>query len=369
MTKYLFIDRDGTLVAEPEDEQVDALEKIEFEPEVIPALRELAEAGYSLVMVTNQDGLGTSSFPEEDFRIPQEFILKTLSSQGIRFDDVLVCPHFPSDNCLCRKPRTGLVTEYLKRTDWDRGSSYVIGDRQSDAELAANMGLAALQYSRESLNWSAIAKAILKKERVATVTRNTRETRITVSVNLDRQGGSSISTGVGFFDHMLDQIATHGGFQLNLKADGDLHVDEHHTVEDVGIALGSALKQALGDKRGIVRFAFALPMDEVYAKIEGFETSLLEQTPSAVLDISGRPFCSFVCDADFVRASVGDFPVEMVPHFFRSLSDAMGITLHLFVSPGNTHHQVEALFKGFGRALRQAVKVEGNQLPSSKGVL
>ena len=367
--KYLFIDRDGTLVAEPEDEQVDSLEKIQFEPNVIPTLRELESYGYTLVMVSNQDGLGTESFPQDDFEKSQNFILNILSSQGVKFSDILICPHFQHENCSCRKPKTGLLQEYLKRTDWDRGNSYVIGDRESDVRLAENMGIKAFQYSRNSMSWTDIASAIMSKNRTATVERNTKETRISVSVNLDQAGGSSISTGIGFFDHMLDQIATHGGFQLNLKAEGDLFVDEHHTVEDVGIALGSALKQALGEKRGIVRFAYALPMDEVYAKIEGFSTSLLNEKITAALDISGRPFCSFVCDADFLREYVGEFPVEMVPHFFRSLSDAMGITLHLFVSEGNTHHQVEALFKGFGRALRQALKVEGTSLPSSKGVL
>ena len=367
--KYLFIDRDGTLVAEPEDEQVDSLEKIKFEPNVIPALRELESCGYTLVMVSNQDGLGTESFPEEDFEKSQNFILDVLSSQGVKFSDILICPHFQNENCSCRKPKTGLLQEYLKRTDWDRGNSYVIGDRETDVRLAENMGLKSFQYNRDTLSWTDIASAIINKSRTATVERNTKETRISVSVNLDQTGGSSISTGIGFFDHMLDQIATHGGFRLSLKAEGDLFVDEHHTVEDVGIALGTALKQALGEKRGIVRFAYALPMDEVYAKIEGFSTSLLNEKITASLDISGRPFCSFVCDADFLREYVGEFPVEMVPHFFRSLSDAMGITLHLFVSEGNTHHQVEALFKGFGRALRQALKVEGTALPSSKGVL
>ncbi len=369
MTKYLFIDRDGTLVAEPADEQVDRLDKIQLEPNVIVALRELISYGYTLVMVTNQDGLGTPSFPQDDFTIPQNFILDLLSSQGVTFADILVCPHFPHENCACRKPKTGLVQEYLKRTDWDRANSYVIGDRDSDVALGENMGLKSFKYNRQSLSWDEIARQIIHKKRCATVVRNTKETKISVSVNLDESGGSTISTGVGFFDHMLDQIATHAGIRLNLKAEGDLFVDEHHTVEDVGIALGSALKEALGEKRGIVRFAYALPMDEVYAKIEGFSTSLLQEHPDAILDISGRPFCNFICDCDFVRQSVGDFPAEMVPHFFRSLSDAMGITLHLFVSEGNTHHQIEALFKGFGRSLRKAIAIEGTALPSSKGVL
>lgn len=369
MEKYLFIDRDGTIVAEPYDEQVDSIEKIEFEPNVIPALRDLISFGYKLVMVSNQDGLGTDSFPEDNFKKPQDFIINTLASQGVSFSDVLICPHFPHENCSCRKPNTGLVIEYLKRTDWDRENSYVIGDRITDVKLAENMGIPSFQYNRENLSWADIANKIIHKERTAQVERNTKETKIDLSINLDHIGDSSINTGIGFFDHMLDQIATHGGFQIKLKVDGDLHVDEHHTVEDVGIALGSALKTALGDKRGIVRFSFVLPMDELYAKLEGFSTSLLNETPSVALDISGRAFTNFVCDAKFLRDHVGDFPTEMVPHFFRSLADAMGITLHLFVSEGNTHHQVEALFKGFGRALRQAIKVEGTSLPSSKGVL
>lgn len=369
MIKYLFIDRDGTLVAEPADEQVDRLEKVEFEPEVIPALRSLAEFGYTLVMVSNQDGLGTASFPEEDFRKTQDFILKVLSSQGVRFADILICPHFPHENCACRKPRTGLLTDYLRRTDWDRSASFVIGDRETDVELGRNMGIGAIRYSRTDMPWDTLARSLIRRERTARVERNTKETRITCQVNLDRSGESQISTGIGFFDHMLDQIATHGGFSLQLAAQGDLHVDEHHTVEDVGIVLGTALKQALGDRRGIARFAFALPMDETWARIEGFETSLLKHTPSALMDISGRPFAGFICDAEFLRQKVGEFPTEMVPHFFRSLADAMGITLHMSVAPGNTHHQVEALFKGFGRALRGAIRIEGTELPSSKGVL
>ncbi|MGN1357499.1 MAG: bifunctional histidinol-phosphatase/imidazoleglycerol-phosphate dehydratase HisB [Succinivibrionaceae bacterium] len=369
MEKYLFIDRDGTLVAEPEDEQVDSLEKIVFEPEVIPALRKLADYGYTLIMVSNQDGLGTSSFPQEDFETAQNFIVNTLSSQGVTFREILICPHFPHEGCHCRKPQTGLVEKYLRRTDWDRKNSYVIGDRDTDVKLAENMGIGSFKYHRTDLCWMDIADKIIRKDRTAHVIRNTRETQIDLYVNLDHPQGSSISTGIGFFDHMLDQIATHGNFQLVLKVKGDLEVDEHHTVEDVGIALGTALREALGDKRGIVRFAFALPMDELYAKIEGFSTSLLNETPSAVLDISGRPFASFICDAEFMRSEVGGMATEMVPHFFRSLADAMGITLHLFVSQGNTHHQVEALFKSFGRALRQAVKKEGSALPSSKGVL
>ena len=317
MKKYLFLDRDGNLVAEPNDEQVDALEKIEFEPNVIPALRELAAAGYEFIMVTNQDGLGTPLFPKEKFEVPQNFILNVFASQGITFKDVFVCPHTPADNCNCRKPKTGMVEGYLNQTDWDRENSYVIGDRITDVQLAENMGTKSFRYNRGSCNWDMIAKAILHGNRTAAIERNTKETKISLSVNHDSSSESTIDTGIGFFDHMLQQIATHAGIELHLKAEGDLYVDEHHTVEDIGIALGTALKQALGEKRGITRFAFALPMDEVYAKIEGFSTSLLNETPTAIMDISGRPFSSFICDANFCREKVGEFPVEMVPHFFR----------------------------------------------------
>lgn len=369
MKKYLFIDRDGTLVAEPADEQVDALNKINFEPNVIPALLKLQAYGFELVMVSNQDGLGTNSFPTQDFEIPQNFILDLFSSQGIKFSDILICPHFPHENCNCRKPKLGLVEKYLTQTNWDRKNSYVIGDRITDVQLAENMGIGSFQYNRESLNWDQIAHALTNKDRTSQIIRNTKETQIDLFVNLDHMGDSKISTGIGFFDHMLDQIATHGGFQLILKVNGDLNVDEHHTVEDVGIALGTALKEALGDKRGIIRFAFVLAMDEVHAKIEGISNSLLNEQLSVAIDISGRPYTQFICDANFLRDHVGEFPTEMVPHFFRSLADAMGITLHMNVTEGNTHHQVEALFKGFGRALRSALRVEGNALPSTKGVL
>ena len=369
MKKYLFIDRDGTLVAEPDDEQVDALGKIRFEPGVIPALLKLQSVGYELIMVSNQDGLGTDSFPQQDFEIPQNFILDVLSSQGVHFSDILICPHFPHENCTCRKPKIGLVEKYLQRTDWDRTRSYVIGDRETDVQLGTNMGIGSFKYNRETLDWNTIARNIADHERTAHVVRNTRETKIDLYVNLDHPGDSKIDTGIGFFDHMLDQIASHGNFQLILKVDGDLNVDEHHTVEDTGIALGTALKEALGDKRGIVRFAFVLAMDEVHAKLEGFSTSLLNEELGVAIDISGRAFTSFICDAEFMRDHVGDFPTEMVPHFFRSLADAMGLTLHMNVTSGNTHHQVEALFKGFGRALRSAIKIEGSALPSTKGVL
>ena len=369
MDKYLFIDRDGTLIAEPSDEQVDSLDKLDFEPMVINALQALIKNGYRIVMVSNQDGLGTPSFPTESYEKPQNFMLKLFQAHGIELSDILVCPHFPADNCECRKPKTGLVLKYLQRTDWDRKRSFVIGDRETDMKLAENMGIAGIRYSRENNGWQKISEQLTHLPRTATVERNTRETRIRISVDLDHSGNNSISTGIGFFDHMLDQIATHGGISLNVKTDGDLQVDEHHSVEDTGIALGEAIREALGDKRGIRRFGFVCVMDEVEAKIEGFSKSLLEKNIDCAMDISGRPYCNFICDANFMRDHVGEFPAEMVPHFFRSLSEAMGLTLHMSVTEGNTHHQIEALFKGFGRALRDAVRIEGSELPSSKGVL
>jgi imidazoleglycerol-phosphate dehydratase/histidinol-phosphatase len=353
--KILFIDRDGTLIAEPDDFQIDRFEKFRLQPGCIAALQKLREAGWTFVMVSNQDGLGTESFPLKDFEGPQNLLLQILESQGISFQEILICPHKPEDQCECRKPKIGLVKAYLEFGRIDSENSFVIGDRPTDAELAKNMGLKAFLYNEKTLGWDEIARKILlmKRARRALVERVTKETKIRVEVDLDDFGSSDIHTGIGFFDHMLDQIATHAGIRLKILADGDLRVDDHHTIEDVGLVLGEALKKALGDKRGIGRFGFVLPMDECLAQ--------------CALDLSNRPY--LVYSAQFKYQKVGDMSTEMIEHFFRSLSQTLGCTLHLKTEGANDHHRAESLFKVFARALREAIAVKGNTLASSKGVL
>jgi len=353
--RIIFIDRDGTMVIEPEpDKQVDRLDKVELVPGVIPAMLEIQAAGYEFVMVSNQDGRGTDSFPEDDFRIPQDFILQLFESQGVRFKDVFICPHLATDGCDCRKPLPGLLTEFLKSTKIDRDNSYVIGDRESDLGLANNIGVTGIQIDPEStLSWPSVAKQIVRPPRVAQVSRKTNETDIDLTVNLDEAGTANIDTGIGFYDHMLEQIAKHGGFSLSVRCKGDLEVDEHHTVEDVALVLGQAIKEALGDKRGIGRYGFTVPMDEAKA--------------SVAVDLGGRPYLVF--EGEFTREAVGGLPTELVPHIFRSLSDTLGANIHVGVKGDNDHHMIEGCFKAFGRAMRQAIAVEGSDLPSTKGTL
>ncbi|HET8555297.1 MAG TPA: bifunctional histidinol-phosphatase/imidazoleglycerol-phosphate dehydratase HisB [Rhodanobacteraceae bacterium] len=351
--KFLFVDRDGCLIEEPADEQVDRLDKLVLLPNVIPALRRCVAAGYELVMVTNQDGLGTDSFPQVDFEGPQRFLLQLLASQGIVFREVLVDASFPHEERDTRKPGTGLVRHYLADDGWSRAASAMVGDRETDMRFAANLGVRGLRIGPEGMDWMQIARQLCDVSRVAGVERVTRETRIRVKVDLDAADPVSVSTGIGFFDHMLEQIGKHGGLSLELACDGDLAVDDHHTVEDCALALGEAIRKALGDKRGIGRYGFTLPMDESLA--------------SAALDLSGRAL--FVFDGAFPREQVGGLSTDMVKHFFRSLCDGLGANLHVKVQGENTHHMVEACFKVVARCLRQALRREGDALPSTKGVL
>jgi imidazoleglycerol-phosphate dehydratase/histidinol-phosphatase len=350
----LFVDRDGTLVEEPPDQQVDRPDKVRLVPGVIPALLRAIREGYRLVMVTNQDGLGTPAFPEARFRTTQDFILGLFASQGIGFDAVFVCPHYARDGCECRKPKTGLVREFLERTAVDRSRSAMVGDRDTDLEFARQLGVRGLRVRAGSAQetWATVIDQLLGS-RTATVTRRTRETEIVVTVGLDKEQPVKIATGLGFFDHMMEQVARHGGFSLELAARGDLHVDEHHTVEDSALALGLALRQALGEKRGIDRYGFVLPMDEAQARV--------------AIDLSGRPYSVF--EGRFGRERVGELPTELVPHFFRSLAESLGAAIHVTVTGENSHHMIEACFKGVGRALRQAIRREGTGVPSTKGTL
>ncbi len=355
-TRVLFIDRDGTLIDEPEDFQVDALEKIRLVDGVIPALIEIAAHGYRLIMVSNQDGLGTASFPEGQFQSCQDHMLAMFTSQGIDFDEIFICPHMPDDGCECRKPRAGLLTRYLAETDIDMDNSAVIGDRTTDMQLAEKIGVRGILLDSEgerANTWPGIVDSLCFAERQADVARRTNETSIVTSVNLDRADPISISTGIGFYDHMLEQVARHGGFSLSLQCSGDLHVDDHHTVEDTAICLGEALRNALGNKRGVGRYGFVVPMDESEARVS--------------IDLSGRG--RFVFRGELPRERVGELATEMVEHFFRTLSEALGAALHIEVQGSNAHHMAEACFKSVGRGLRQAIRRDGNEMPSTKGTL
>ena len=350
----LFVDRDGTLIEEPPDHQVDALDKIRFMPGVFAALAELQRRGFRLAMITNQDGLGTQSFPRRAFDESHKFILAAFESQGITFEAVFICPHFPADGCECRKPKIGLVRDYIRDADVDLTTCAVIGDRETDLEFARNLGVRGLRVLRngsDAETWPAIVSALTARH--AAVERRTKETNINVRVGLDATTPIQVSTGIGFFDHMLEQLAKHGGFALEVTCNGDLQIDEHHTVEDCALAVGEALRRALGTKVGIARYGFLLPMDEAEAKV--------------AIDLSGRAFALF--EGRFGREQVGGLPTELVPHFFHSLAESLGAAVHVSVTGDNTHHMIEACFKGVGRALRQAFRRESNELPTTKGVL
>jgi len=354
--KVLFIDRDGTLIHEPDDFQVDAIEKVRLVDDVIPSLLEIRKHGYDFVMITNQDGLGTSSFPQADFDAPHALTMSLFESQGVQFDEVFICPHLPGEQCECRKPRTGLLTKFLAANSIDLSASAVIGDRETDMQLAERIGVEGILVNSDGenvLTWPEIVLKLCYSDRVATVERNTNETCIRAAVNLDASGSTKVSTGIGFYDHMLEQIAKHGGFSLELMCDGDLDVDEHHTVEDTAICLGAALREALGNKYGIGRYGFLLPMDESEAKV--------------ALDLSGRT--AFEFRGEFPRDKVGELSTEMVEHFFRSLAESLPAALHIEVRGRNAHHMIEACFKAVGRALRQAITRAGTDLPSTKGTL
>lgn len=362
MKRALFIDRDGTIIIEPEDEQIDSLEKLVYYPKVFQYLSLIAkELEYELVMVSNQDGLGTDSFPEETFWPAHNKMLKALENEGIVFDEILIDRSLPHENLSTRKPGTGLVTHYMKG-GYDLANSFVIGDRETDVTLAKNMGTKSIFLNSEpnkeatltTTDWGEIYRYLKQEPRTGSVSRKTSETDITVSINLDGVGKSNIATGLNFFDHMLEQIARHGGIDVNILSKGDLHVDEHHTIEDVGIALGEAFVQALGKKKGIARYGFLLPMDDCLVH--------------AAIDFGGRPWLMW--DVNFKREKVGDMPTEMVMHFFKSFSDNARCNLNIKAEGENEHHKIEAIFKAFAKAIKMAIKLgETEGIPSTKGTI
>ena len=354
--RILFIDRDGTLIHEPADEQIDDFSKLRFVEGVFQHLGFIRRnLDFHFVMVSNQDGLGTASFPEDTFWPVHNFILQTMQGEGITFDEQLIDRHFPEDNAPTRKPGTAMVQKYIDNPDYDIANSYVIGDRETDALFADNIGCKSLILGRDGLTWQKIAELLFAGERVAEVRRTTKETDIYIKVNLDGNGHCDISTGLGFFDHMLEQIGKHGMMDLAIHTCGDLAVDEHHTIEDTALALGECLLKGLGDKRGIERYGYSLPMDDSLCQV--------------ALDFGGRPW--LVWDAEFKRERVGDMPTEMFLHFFKSLSDAARMNLNIKAEGQNEHHKIEGIFKALARALRMAVHrdVYHYQLPSTKGIL
>lgn len=354
--RILFIDRDGTLIEEPADEQIDAFEKLKFTKGVFKNLGFIrSKLDFRFVMVSNQDGLGTSSFPEETFWPVHNFILQTLEGEGITFDDILIDRHFPEDNHPCRKPGTGMLAEYIGNPKYDIAGSFVIGDRDTDRQLADNLGCKALILGKDGITWDKIAEILFAGERKAEARRTTKETDITVSLNIDGTGKCDISTGIGFFDHMLEQIGRHGMIDLTIHTKGDLNVDEHHTIEDTAIVLGECILKALGDKRGIERYGYCLPMDDCLCR--------------ATIDFGGRPW--LVWDAEFKREKIGDMPTEMFHHFFKSFSDAARMNLNIKAEGQNEHHKIEGIFKALARALKMAVRrdIYHFELPSTKGML
>jgi imidazoleglycerol-phosphate dehydratase/histidinol-phosphatase len=374
MQKVLFIDRDGTIIKEPPtDFQVDSLEKLEFLPKALSNLRKISnETDYELVMITNQDGLGTESFPESTFWPAHQKMMTTLEGEEINFQEVFIDRTFEHENVETRKPRTGLLTQYINNPDYDLSNSFVIGDRLSDIQLAVNLGSKGIYIGNEdsiegsqeqkqaislvTLNWDKIYEFLRLPARKAVIQRDTKETKISVNLNLDGTGKSKMDTGIGFFDHMLDQLAKHSGADIEITVKGDLHIDEHHTIEDTALALGEAYLETLKDKRGTNRYGFLLPMDEALAQV--------------AIDFSGRPW--LVWDADFKREKVGEMPTEMFMHFFKSFSDASKCNLNIKCEGENEHHKIEAIFKAWAKAIKMAVERDINaldSLPSTKGVL
>lgn len=356
MKRILFIDRDGTLIEEPADEQIDSFDKLVFTKGLFRNLSFIrSKLDFEFVMVSNQDGLGTDSFPEDTFWPVHNFILKTLEGEGIIFDDILIDRHFPENNAPTRKPNIGLVEKYINNPEYDIANSYVIGDRDTDYQFAKNIGCKALIIGRDGMDWEKIAEILFAGERTAEVNRCTKETDISVKVNLDGTGHCDISTGLGFFDHMLEQIGKHGMIDLTINTKGDIHVDEHHTIEDTAIALGECINKALGSKRGIERYGYTLPMDDCLC--------------SVALDFGGRPW--LVWDATFQREYIGDMPTEMFLHFFKSFSDSARMNLNIRADGNNEHHKIEGIFKALARSLKMAKHrdIYHYELPSTKGIL